>query len=185
VRVPVRFDRLLDPTLDLGGAKLRPTSALGKNQVDITVPIAWRIAFFLRQAVDPKMQSLGYGNAVSGSNRSYSFTPERKFTHILEQVGKPGKIYALAWIRGGMTVLSDNKQDRVNAFIETALATADAQGNLKFGAYLPKLEYTDSLEKFKQARGKKALLLELTGRLDNAAPAFTVVKNPPRSSQSN
>ena len=185
VRVPVRFDRLLDPTLDLGGAKLRPTSALGKNQVDITVPVAWRIAFFLRQAIDPKMQSLGYGNAVSGSNRSYSFMPERKFNHTLEQVGKSGKVYALAWIREGMTVLSGNKQDRVNAFIETALATADAQGTLKFATTLPRLEFTDSLQTFKQALGKKAILLELTGRLDNAAPAFTLVKNPPRSSQSN
>ncbi len=183
VQVPVTFDQLLNPTLNLGGAKLRPINVLGKKAVDVTLPVAWRIAFLVRQAIDPQMKQFGYGNAVRAWGNSYSFSPPRDYTHTLGRVGKPGKVYALTWIREGMTVLPGNEQERMNAFIETSLATADAQGTLKFGAYLPKLEYTNSLEGFRKARGQKAILLELTGRLDNAAPAFTVMQNPPSSSR--
>jgi len=199
-QVPVRFDRLLNPTLELAGAELRPTSTYSGDSVDITIPVAWRIAYFVHQAIDPQMQNYGYGNSIryglqlphfdplektsTQLLRKVDFSPQRSFTQTLEHVGTPGKVYALAWIRKDLDLKRDPAKHLMNEFVETALATADARGTLKFSTYQSRLEFTDSLETFKQARGKKALLLELTGRLDNAAPAFTVVQNPPPSSQS-
>jgi len=199
-QVPVTFDRLLNPTLELAGAELRPTSAHSGDSVDITIPVAWRIAYFVHQAVDPKMQAYGYGNSIryglqlphfdpleKTSNqllRKVDFSPQRSFTQTLEHLGKPGKVYALAWIRKDPSLKRDPAKHLMNEFVETALATADARGTLEFETDVSRSEYANSLEEFKQARGTKPILLELTGRLDNAAPAFVVVKNLPPSSQS-